>query len=189
MTVYGVLFLNSATPSPGLIKTPMGEWGMKRTSKLGLAVLNGLKFKGGMFCGVALLSFAAGAILTARLMHLEHVRADSNRVFELMVYHTIPGKVPALESVFRDVSKLQDKHDLNVIGYWVPSDDPAWSNTFVYLVAHRSQEDAKKNWAALHADPAFPEYRKQAALLLEKVGEDYKVDEVFMRPTDFSAMK
>lgn len=40
-----------------------------------------------------------------------------------------------------------------------------------------------------HADPAFPEYRKQAALLLEKVSDDYKVDEVFMRPTDFSAMK
>ena len=66
--------------------------------------------------GTALLSFAAGSLLTARLMHLNQVRADSNRVFQLMVYHTLPGKVPALESIFRDVSKLQAKHDLNVVG-------------------------------------------------------------------------
>ncbi len=148
------------------------------------------KFEGWIVCGVALLSFAAGSLFTARLMHLNQVRADSNRVFELMVYHTMPGQVAALESIFRDVSKLQAKHDLNVVGYWVPGDDdPAWTNTFIYLVAHPSRDDAKKNWQALHADPAFPEYRKQAIRLIEKAGEAYRVDEVYMRPSDFSAMK
>jgi hypothetical protein len=154
-----------------------------------LAVLSPQKFKGWIICGTALVSFAAGALLTTYLTQLNHVRADSNRVFELMVYHTVPGKVPALESIFRDVSKLQAKHDMNVVGYWVPTDDPAWANTFIYLVAHPSREEAKKNWAALHADPAFPEYRKEAAPLIEKAGEEYRVDEVYMRPTDFSAMK
>jgi NIPSNAP len=139
--------------------------------------------------GTALVSFAAGALLTARLMRLNQVRADSNRVFELLVYHTVPGKVPALESIFRDVSKLQAKHDLQVVGYWVPSDHPAWANTFIYLVAHQSRVEAKKNWDALHSDAAFPEYRKQAAQLIEKVEEGYRVDEVYMRPTDFSAMR
>jgi hypothetical protein len=157
--------------------------------KPALAALNHRKFKGWIVCGTALVSFAAGSGLTARLMHAVRVRADSNRVFELCVYHTVPGKVPALESIFRDVSKLQAKHDLNVVGFWVPNDDPAWANTFIYIVAHPSREEAKKNWDALHADPAFPEYRKQAAPLIEKVDEGYKVDEVYMRPTDFSAMK
>jgi hypothetical protein len=106
-----------------------------------------------------------------------------------MVYHTLPGKVPALEAIFRDVSKLQAKHNLSVVGYWVPNDDPAWANTFIYLVAHPSQAEAKKNWDELHADPAFSEYRKQAAPLIAKAGEEYKVDEVYMRPTDFSALK
>jgi len=152
-------------------------------------VLERWQFKGWMVCGTALVSFTAGSLMNARVMHLNQVRADSNRVFELMVYHTVPGKVPALESIFRDVSKLQAKHDLNVVGYWVPNDDPAWVNTFIYLLAHPSREAAKKNWDALHADPAFPEYRKQAAPLIEKVAEEYKVDEVYMRPTDFSAMK
>jgi len=38
-----------------------------------------------------------------------------------MIYHTAPGKAPALESIFRDVAKLQTKHNLNVAGYWVPA--------------------------------------------------------------------
>jgi hypothetical protein len=137
----------------------------------------------------ALLSFAAGSLVTARLTHLRQVQADSNRVFELMIYHTVPGQEPALESIFRDVSKMQAKHDLDVVGYWVPTEDPAWSNTFIYLVAHPNRDAAKKNWQALHADPAFPPYRKAAEPLIQRSGEQFQVDEVFMRPTDFSAMK
>jgi NIPSNAP len=123
-------------------------------------------------------------------MHVQEVKADSDRVFELMVYHTEAGKVPALESIFKDVSKLQAKHGLNVVGYWVPKDDSsAWKDTFVYLVAHSSQDDAKKNWDALHADPLFLPYRSAAVPLIEKVNGSFHVDEVFMRPTDFSEMK
>jgi hypothetical protein len=147
------------------------------------------KFRSRILYATALLSFVTGALLTAGLTHLRQVRADSNRVFELMVYHMLPGKLPELESIFRDVAKLQTKHDLNVIGYWVPNDDPAWANTFIYLVAHPSQDAAKKNWAAMHADPEFPQYRKLAVPLIEKVEEKFKVDEVYMRPTDYSALK
>ncbi len=162
---------------------------MKFNLKPTLAMFSRWKLKGAIVFGTALLSFAAGSLITAHLTNSRHVRADSNRVFELMVYHTVPGKVPDLEAIFRDVSKLQTKHNLNVIGYWVPNDDAAWANTFVYLVAHPNRDEAKKNWDALHADPAFPELRKQAAPLIEKAGEDYKVDEVYMRPTDYSALK
>ena len=162
---------------------------MKRNHKAAPSVLSRWKFKGWITCGTALLSFAAGSLITTRLMHVNQVRADSNRVFELMVYHAVPGKVPALESIFRDVSKLQTKYDLNVVGYWVPDEDSAWKNTFVYLVAHPSREEAEANWHALHADPAFLPYRKSAEPLIEKVSDEYKVDEVYMRPTDFSAMK
>jgi hypothetical protein len=162
---------------------------MKRNHTPALGMHNRSKCKGWIVLATALVSFAAGALLPLRLMRLNQVRADSNRVFELLVYHTVPGQVPALESIFRDVAKLQAKHDLHVVGYWVPSDDPAWANTFIYLVAHPSRDEAKKNWDALHADPAFPEYRKRAAQLIERVDEGYRVDEVYMRPTDFSAMR
>jgi hypothetical protein len=116
------------------------------------------------------LHFVCGSLITAHLTHVQEVKADSNRVFELMVYHAEPGKVHALESVFKDVSKLQTKHGLNVIGYWVPNDDsPAWKDTFIYLIAHPSQGDAKKNWDALHADPVFLPYRNAVVPLIEKM--------------------
>jgi NIPSNAP len=149
-----------------------------------------LKSGGWRLCAAAVLSFACGSAVTAHFARVPEVKADSDRVFQLMVYHAQPDKAPALESVFQDVSKLQAKHGLNVIGYWVPNDDsPAWKDTFVYLIAHSSQEDAKKNWDALHADPAFPPYRNEAAPLIKQVNGAYQVDEVFMRPADFSAMK
>jgi hypothetical protein len=173
---------------------------MKINPEPALAVLKRWKLKGWSVCGIALLCFAAGSLVTARLMHANQLRADSNRVFELMVYHTAPGKVPALESIFRDVSKMQTKYNIDVVGYWVPNaegavgqravvDDPMWDNTFIYVVAHPSLDEAKKNWHALHVDPAFPPYRDQAAQILEKVNGEYRVDEVYMRPTDFSALK
>jgi hypothetical protein len=106
-----------------------------------------------------------------------------------MVYHTKPGKAGELESVFRNVAKLQAQHSLNVAGYWVPGDDSGWKDTFVYLVAHTNMDEAKKNWDALHSDPAFPPYRKEAAPLIEQVNGTYRVEEIFMRPSDYSAMK
>jgi NIPSNAP len=147
--------------------------------------LNEWKFNGWIICGIALVSFAAGSLMTARLAHISQVRANSSRIFELRVYHTLPGKVPALESRFRDTtSKLLAKHDLNVVGYWVPEDAP-WDNTFIFMVAHPSREDAKKNWDALWADPGFQEMLKSEET--NKTVE--KVDTTYMHPTDFSALK
>jgi len=148
--------------------------------------LNRWRFKRWTVCGIALVSFAAGSLITARLAHVNQVRADSNRVFELRVYHAVPGKVPALESRFRDTaSKLLAKHDLKAVGYWVPEDAPAWDNTFIYILAHPSREEAKKNWDAMRADPGFQEMLKseQTDKLVEKV------DTTYMHPTDFSPMK
>ena len=148
--------------------------------------LDRCRFKGWTVCGIALVSFAAGSLITARLAYVSQVRADSNRVFELRVYHALPGKVPALESRFRDTaSKLLAKHNLKAVGYWVPDDAPARDNTFVYILAHPSREEAKKNWDAMFADPQFQEMAKleQTDKLVEKV------DSTYMHPTDFSPMK
>lgn len=139
-----------------------------------------------ILCGIALLSFAAGSLFTARLARIDQVRADNNRVFELRVYHTLPGKVPELESRFRNTtSKLLTKHELNVVGYWVPEGAPAWDNTFIFMLAHPSREEAKKNWDAFLADPGFQDVLKteQADKTVEKI------DVTYMRPTDFSALK
>jgi hypothetical protein len=148
--------------------------------------INSWNLKRWTVVGIALFSFAAGSLITARLMHLNQVKADSNRVFELRVYHAVPGKLPALESRFRDTtSKLLAKHHLNVVGYWIPEGAPAWDNTFVDILGYASPDEAKKNWAAFVADPEFQEVIKseQANKLVEKEESTY------MRPTDFSPLK
>ena len=146
--------------------------------------LNLWKSKCWTACGIGLVAFAAGSSITARLAHVNDVKADSNRVFELRVYHALPGKLPALEARFRDkTSMLLARHNLQVVGYWV-SEDPS-ANSFIWIVASSSREEAKKNWAAMFADPEFQDVIKaeQAEKLVEKV------DETYMRPTDFSAIK
>ena len=148
--------------------------------------LNFWKSKCWTACGIGLVAFAAGSLITARLMHVNQVRADSNRVFELRVYHAVPGKLPALESRFRDTtSKLLAKHDLKVVGYWIPEGAPAWDNTFVDITAYSSREEANKNWDAMMADPEF-----QAVIKAEQANKLVKkVDSTYMHPTDFSPMQ
>jgi NIPSNAP len=148
--------------------------------------INCRKFKGWRVSAIALLAFTAGALMAVRLAHMEQVKADGDRVFELRIYHTVPGKVPALESRFQDVyAKALAKHNLQVVGYWIPEGSADWDNTFVYLVAHSSREEAKKNWDAMLADPEVEEAIKaeESNRLVEKI------DRIYMQPADFSPMK
>jgi len=138
--------------------------------------------------GLVLASFAAGSLLTARWMHLNQVHAAGNRVFELRVYHTVPGKTSALQAEFRDkVTKLFAKHDLKAIGYWAPVDAPASNDTFVYILAHPSRDAAKMHWDAFRADPEFQAMMKEQQSPDAKIVE--KVDSTYMDPTDFSPTK
>jgi NIPSNAP len=146
--------------------------------------LNFWKSKCWTACGISLVAFAVGSSITSRLLHVTEVKADSNRVFELRIYHALPGKLPALESRFRDkTSKILARHNLKVVGYWVAED--ASANSFIWIVDDSSREEAKKNWDAMVADPEFQDVIKaeQAEKLVDKV------DVTYMRPTDFSMIK
>ena len=131
-------------------------------------------------CAVSAISFAAGSLLT----HEVKVHAQSSRVFELRVYHTLPGRLPALEARFRDHTiTIFNRHQMTSIGYWVPQDTP---NTLIYILAHDSRESAKKNWATFGADPEWREVAK-ASEADGKIVE--KVDSTYMDATDYSALK
>lgn len=137
-------------------------------------------------CGVALISFSAGMLLNTRLTQVGTVRADTERLFELRVYHTVPGKLQTMESRFRNTtSKLLMKHHLNVLGYWTSDDISKADGTFIFLLAHKNADEAKTNWDAMGSDPAFQEVIKseQAEKTLERA------EVIHMRPTDFSPMK
>lgn len=115
------------------------------------------------------------------------VAAAGDRVFELRTYTTNPGKLDALKARFRDhTATLFEKHGIDNIGYWTPTDAPGSSNMFVYIVAHKSRSAAKQSWQAFRKDPAW---LKAKAASEVNGGLVSKIDNVFMTPTDFSPAK
>jgi len=122
-------------------------------------------------------------LLTAALL-LTMTLAAENRVYELRTYHTVPGRLDALVARFRDHTiKLFETHGMENVGYWIPRDQP---NTLIYIISHKSFDQAKKNWDAFRADPVWVKAR-DASEASGKIVE--KVDSVFMDPTTFSKLK
>jgi hypothetical protein len=126
--------------------------------------------------------FAAGFIIGQ-----VQSNAAQNRVFELRTYTTHPGKLPDLMARFRNhTTKLFEKHGMTNVGYWVPADGPKKDNTLIYVLAHPSQEAAKKAWDGFRADAAWLKARDES----EKNGKIVeKVEFVYMDPADFSKIK
>ena len=133
------------------------------------------------------LSFAAGSLITARFSADRNVNAQDKRVFELRTYHTLPGRLPALQARFRDHTlKIFERHGMTNVAYWTPLDTPASENTLIYILAHESREAAKKSWDAFRSDPEWQQVAK-ASEADGKIVE--KLESVFMGSTDYSPMK
>ena len=134
-----------------------------------------------------LAGFTAGSFLTARFMRPVEANAAANRVYELRTYHTPEGRLPALEKRFRDhTMRIFEKHGMKNVGYWIPQDGPAHSNTLVYIISHDSREAAKANWSAFGADP---EWKKVASESQADGKLVEKLESVYMDPTDYSPVK
>jgi hypothetical protein len=129
-------------------------------------------------------SFAAVMSLSAP--SLSHAAEDS-RVFEMRIYVTNEGKLPALLSRFRDHTvALFQKHGIENIGYWVPIEkNEGAENTLIYVIAHQSRESAANNWDAFRKDPEW----QAAAKASEANGKilAQKPEVIFMKATDYSA--
>jgi hypothetical protein len=111
----------------------------------------------------------------------------STTVYELRVYHAYEGKLDDLLKRFREhTTKLFEKHGIKNVAYWTPLDEPAKSNTLIYVLAHPSREAATANWKAFQDDPEWKSVRDKS----EENGKLVeKVDSTFMVPTDFSPAK
>jgi hypothetical protein len=133
------------------------------------------------------LSFLCGglAVLGLTIMANQSNAQSPNHVYELRTYHAGPGKLEALEARFRDHTEaIFKRHNIKAIGYWIPQDNK--DNVFIYIVDHKSKEDATKNWAAFQADEEWKKVRTES----EVNGPlQTKVDSVYMNPTDFSRLK
>ena len=114
--------------------------------------------------------------------------AKDSRCFEMRTYYAPPGKLEALNARFRDhTCALFKKHGMENIGYWIPTDaDKGATNKLVYIIAHKSREEAKKSWAAFGADPEWKK-AQQASEVNGKLVT--KIESVFLGATDYSPVK
>ncbi len=109
------------------------------------------------------------------------------RIFELRTYTAAEGKLPELSARFRDhTTRIFKKHNMEVVGYWIPQDPEKSKNTFVYILAFPSREAADKAWMDFQADP---EWKKVAAESEANGKLVLKVDRLFMDATPYSPMK
>ncbi|QEF96105.1 hypothetical protein Mal15_01310 [Stieleria maiorica] len=124
---------------------------------------------------VATFGWLAALLLTAPDAHAD--------VYELRIYKTAEGKLDALNARFRDhTMRLFQKHGIESIGYWVPTDEEASKNTLIYVIKHASRDAAAESWKAFIADP---EWKKAAAE--SGVGRLAEPPEsIYMEATDYS---
>jgi hypothetical protein len=114
-------------------------------------------------------------------------RKADPRIFELRTYTVPEGKMDALHTRFRDITcKYFEKHGMTVVGFWNPTDPKEARTKLVYLLAHPSEEVAKKNWKALSQDAEF----RTAFAATEKDGKLVdKVESVYLQTADYSPLK
>ena len=136
-----------------------------------------------------LISFACGVLATLGIVAtVGQTQAEPPaHVYELRMYHTMPGKLEALKARFRDHTIASfNSHDMKSIGYWVPQDAPNSENLLIYILEHKSREAGTKNWAAFNADPVWMKAKAESEVNGKLVDH---VDDYYMNPTDFSKLK
>ena len=66
--------------------------------------------------------------------------AGPTTVYELRIYHVMPGKIEDLVARFRDhTMKLFANHGIKSVAYWRALDEPVKSSTFFYILEHPSR--------------------------------------------------
>jgi hypothetical protein len=105
-------------------------------------------------------------------------------VFELREYHAAEGKLADLLARFRNHTIIIfNRHGMESVAYWTPTDDPLKGKTLFYILKHPSREAATANWAAFHDDPEW----KSVSAASEVNGKLVdKVESTFLKLTDFS---
>ena len=135
-------------------------------------------------------SFFLAVLFASTLFGTRASAADASsagKVYELRTYHASPGKLDALHARFRDhTCKLFQKHGIEVIGFWTPSEGEEAKDTLIYIVAFPSVEAQKKAWQEFRADPEWIKVKADS----EKDGSlTTKVESKNLKATDYSLLR
>ena len=108
-------------------------------------------------------------------------------VYELRVYHCVPGGMPALLRRFETVTcRLFEKHGIKQIGFWTVAIGESNSD-LIYLLQWESLADRDKKFPAFAADPewieALAQSRAESGPIITSVTNS------ILTPTSFSALQ
>lgn len=115
-----------------------------------------------------------------------HTAASGDEVFELRTYTAKPGKLPGVLEELEFAATLFERHGMENIGYWVPTEEPLSNNTLIYILKYPSRQAAESSWDTFRNDPewrqAFEEFNRDGRLVAG-------VNSIFVRATDFSPIQ
>ena len=105
-------------------------------------------------------------------------------IYELRIYDDVPGKPPALNDRFTNVTLgYFEKYGLNVVGFW--TDDVGVSNRSTYILAIGDMAQRDKAWATFCADDgrvkAFADSKRDGPL-------DAGIQSTIIRPIAYSPL-
>ena len=107
-------------------------------------------------------------------------------IYEMRVYHAMPGRLPALLSRFENHTlRIWERFGFRQAGFWTTFVGQS-STDLTYMLAWENLEECQRKWAAFMADPEWKQMRAES----EKDGPLLSgVTNQLLVPTAFSAVK
>ncbi len=107
-------------------------------------------------------------------------------LYELRVYHAMPGRLPDLMNRFETITlKLWEKHGIKQVGFWTVGIGES-NQDLIYMLQWESLADREKRWGAFASDPEWLAARRKTeenGPLLSSLSNS------ILHPTKFSAMR
>ena len=106
-------------------------------------------------------------------------------IYEMRIYHCVPGRLPALLKRFETITlAIWERHGIRQAGFWTTLVGSS-NQTLTYLLAWESLAEREQKWTAFQADPEWiakrAETEKDGAIVANIVNE-------LMAPTKFSSV-
>jgi len=107
-------------------------------------------------------------------------------IYEMRVYHCLPGRLPALLKRFQEATlKIWERHGIRQAGFWTVLIGEN-NHDLVYLLAWESLAERETKWNAFQADTEWHQKRAES----EKDGPILQsVTNSILQPTAFSVVK
>jgi len=108
-------------------------------------------------------------------------------IYEMRVYHCVPGRIPALHARFSKVTlKLWKKHGIRQVGFFTDIIGENCNAKLTYLLQWKDLAEREQRWNAFAADPAWVAARAES----EKDGPIVaRVENSILGPTAYSRLK